>query len=462
MGLVSKTAKVKWNSRYKKYYMDLGYVFTKMGDEIDVKIEDLPKNSHYRVEYTCDNEGCDKILSSSYYNYNRHVKEGGKFYCQECAIKLYGTQKMTDCRLKKSKSFYNWCEEHNHKKLLERWDYELNDCSPKDICYSSNKKYWFKCDKHPEHKSELKKIANFVNGQKRSMECRQCNSFAQYILDNFPNKKVEDFWDYDKNELNPWDIPKQKNKKVWIKCQEKDYHGSYETFCSSFVSGVRCPYCASRKVHPKDSLGQYIIDNYGEEFLHNIWSDKNNKTPFEYSFRSHSKVFWKCIDNKHEDYSRTCHAAVMREFRCPECVKNMKESVIEEKTRTYLESLGYDVFTEHKCTIRPINPKTGHYLPYDNEIVLHNGKHLIIEVHGEQHYNYKFYKTFNMTTDEEDLNNMLIKRQEYDSFKKEYCLKMGYEYLELPYTSFNVKCEYTYKQMIDDKIKEILEKEEIA
>lgn len=37
-----------------------------------------------------------------------------------------------------------------------------------------------------------------------------------------------------------------------------------------------------------------------------------------------------------------------------------------------------------------------------------------------------------------------------------YAKHMGYEYLEIPYTAFIRKNKEQYKQMIDDKINEIL------
>ena len=81
--------------------------------------------------------------------------------------------------------------------MLDRWDYELNDFTPWEVSYSSSsKKYWFKCDKHLEHKSELKCIKDFTQGYDGSIICNQCNSFAQWMLDN--NLKIEDYWDYDK------------------------------------------------------------------------------------------------------------------------------------------------------------------------------------------------------------------------------------------------------------------------
>ena len=41
--------------------------------------------------------------------------------------------KLENSKLKKSKnkkSFYDWCIENNRQDVLDRWDYELNDCSP--------------------------------------------------------------------------------------------------------------------------------------------------------------------------------------------------------------------------------------------------------------------------------------------------------------------------------------------
>lgn len=54
MSILSKTAKVKWNSRNKKRFVDLGYVYTKMKDEFEVKIEHLSEGSSALVLVKCD------------------------------------------------------------------------------------------------------------------------------------------------------------------------------------------------------------------------------------------------------------------------------------------------------------------------------------------------------------------------------------------------------------------------
>ena len=138
---------------------------------------------------------------------------------------------------------------------------------------------------------------------------------------------------------------------------------------------------------------------------------------------------------------------------CPLCTEEREKSIIEEKTETYLKQLGYKVKTEHNCTIRPINPKTKHFLPFDNEIILGNGKHLIIEVHGKQHYDYNFYKT-RCNLSKEEAEKELHYQQVKDRYKRIKCIQAGYEYLELPYTAFDKKD--SYKKLIDNKIKEIV------
>ena len=86
MGLISKTVIMKWNPSNKKYYEELGYVYTKMGDKFEVKVEDLTKGSNVKVECICDN--CSKELPWSYKVYKKCVKEDEKTYCNDCANKI--------------------------------------------------------------------------------------------------------------------------------------------------------------------------------------------------------------------------------------------------------------------------------------------------------------------------------------------------------------------------------------
>ena len=65
--LLSKNVKIKWNSKIKKHYVDIGYEYTKMGDEFCVNVNDLTKGSHIEVDIECDY--CHKIYQKHWNNY---------------------------------------------------------------------------------------------------------------------------------------------------------------------------------------------------------------------------------------------------------------------------------------------------------------------------------------------------------------------------------------------------------
>ncbi len=52
--LLSKTVEIKWNSKIKKHYVDLGYKYTKMGEPFTVDVNDLTSGSNVLVDVICD------------------------------------------------------------------------------------------------------------------------------------------------------------------------------------------------------------------------------------------------------------------------------------------------------------------------------------------------------------------------------------------------------------------------
>lgn len=50
----NQKVKVKWGSKNKKRLISFGYIFTKMGDEIEVAVEHLFPNSLVKIVYICD------------------------------------------------------------------------------------------------------------------------------------------------------------------------------------------------------------------------------------------------------------------------------------------------------------------------------------------------------------------------------------------------------------------------
>ena len=187
--LITKNVMVTWQRKTKNHYINKGYIYIKIGDEFEIKVEDLPDGSHVLVDVQCD--GCGEILENvKWYSYKKYAKENGEYFCVSCALKLYGRKNQRISKLKKGKSFYQWCYDNISKELadwiLSRWDYELNVdengniINPKDVNCNSigiGKGYWFKCLDHPEHNSEQKNISSFTSGS-GSITCNQCNTIS--------------------------------------------------------------------------------------------------------------------------------------------------------------------------------------------------------------------------------------------------------------------------------------------
>lgn len=283
MGLKSKTVILKWDGRPKNYthYKNLGYVFNGIKDKFKVKVEDLTDSSNAKVEVQCD--GCDKLLENiEWYNYKKYVKKDGKYYCHTCSMRIYGAENVRISKLQNGKSFEQWCVENSRQDILDRWEYEKNIKRPKEISYASQTKHWFKCPRKI-HNSELKKIGSFTSGLS-NISCNQCNSFAQWNTDNLDKDFLEKYWDYKLNNVDPWEISHGSGKeKVWIICQENNYHKSYSVPPLSFINGSRCPECNQSKGEKR--IDSVLINNNWikvsqKEFDKSVDKNKYNKKYF--------------------------------------------------------------------------------------------------------------------------------------------------------------------------------------
>lgn len=428
MGLITEEVEVNITPRNIKYYENLKYIMPKeknewgklcvlRGTKILVKVDDLQKGSHIKVDVECDI--CKEIINMEWRVYKRYVRSNKEYFCNKCSGKIYGFKEHNKQKIKNSKSFKQWCIENDKKDVFERWDYELNKLNPDEVAYGSNKKYYFKCPRGL-HESELKNISVFTLSKienSNSMNCKICNSFAQWGIDNICEEFLNKYWDYNKNNLNPWKINRCSNRpKVWIKCQEKDYHGSYDISPLNFVSNYRCPYCTNKhgKVHKLDSLGNLYPD------VLKVWSNKNKNDPYMYSPHSSQKVYWMCPNKKHADFKRSIDSSLRCEFRCPTCNYYKGEKSIED----YLINNNFTHINQKKFnSLRGVGKgllSYDFYLPNQN---------LLIEYQGEQHEKYisGFHKTI------EDF----YKQQEHDKRKREYAQNNNINLLEIWYWDFD-------------------------
>ncbi|HBG7056003.1 TPA: hypothetical protein OLX52_002329 [Clostridioides difficile] len=192
---------------------------------------------------------------------------------------------------------------------------------------------------------------NFINLKQR---CNKCcgsyeNSFASYV-ENELNLKIKDIWDFKNNTVSPFCIGRGSHQNIFINCTnpETPYHGSYLIAINNFIRAKQrnkkgCPYCHSKKTHPKDSFAQYHIDNTDKNFLEIYWDyKKNSDDPFNISVYARKKVWIKCIKTDyHGSYEILCSdftdAIKKNNSGCPFCANR------PGKIHLY-DSFGYNNF----------------------------------------------------------------------------------------------------------------------
>lgn len=359
----------------------------------------------------------EKRNGRPYWKCSCKINPNYKLYAQSEKIKneRVSCQSCLGCKVNNRsdryrQSFYQWCLENNHQDYLDLWDYKLNKKSPDEISYGSHSKIYFKCPLN-NHNSELKKLKNVILC---GIVCTKCNSFAQWGIDNICSDFIEKYWDYDKNTVDPWQIPKTTHNKIWIRCQEKEHHESYEITCANFYRGNRCPYCINRKVHKLDSVGTLSPK------IFKVWSDKNKKSPYEIASQSGKKYWFKCQNGIHKDYMRTMQNSFFADFYCPECNSSKGENRVSEFLIN--NNIDYEIHKEFEGLI---GLGSG-LLSYDFYL---NKLNLLIEYQGEQHE--KFIKGMYVTYENFE------KQVEHDKRKREYAGKNNINLLEIWYYDFD-------------------------
>lgn len=340
---------------------------------------------------------------------------------------------------------------------IEKFWSDKNTVSPFEIDRGSRNDIWLKCikkDYHEDYKTKCHIFTNTLNTccpMCSSKKIHPLDSFAQYSINKYGDDWLERCWLPD-NTIDPYKLSANNSStKVHLRCMDVEYHDFWITPANYNRGYNVCHYCNIKgtggKVHPLDSFGAKH-----PEFVE-IWSDKNVKSPYEYSEFSHDFVWLKCENGIHDDYrKRVADISRYPERLCPKC---SNVSSYEKATRKYLESLPYTIKYENECTLYPVNPRTNYKMPYDNEIV---ELKLIIEVMGRQHYRVDGFHYLtakhNGTTPEEEFEYLKWK----DEYKKQYALDNGYRYLAIPYYEYS---DSTYITTIQNKINEIINLESV-
>lgn len=401
--LISKTATVKWHSVLKKYFESKGYVFTKMGDEFEVKVEHLTKGSFSLVEYRCDyckgDNQTDQISRMRKYSDLIKMRKTGLDCCghMECKAK-----KISESKLSKPIKEGMSLGERNPE-LIKYWS-DKNKKSPFDYSYRTNQKVLWNCQNGHEYDMPIQDRACGSN-------CPYCSSRRFSIEKSLgnTNKEISDEWHPSKNgDLTPYDIMAKSNKVYWWlgKCGHE-----WESNSNNRLKGNGCPYCSNRKAN-KDNCLSTLFPSIAKE-----WNNERNGNlkPTDVTSGTHEKVWWKCKKCKHE-WEAMVYSRTQAKHGCSVC----KESVGEKKIRKFLSDKKMVFIPQYK--IKGLVGIGGNPLKFDFGIINKNKQlKCLIEFDGIFH----FQKVY-----EEDGHEKVV---EHDIIKNRYCENNNIKLIRIPY-----------------------------
>lgn len=269
--ILTKTVKTKWNSKNKDYYINLGYEFTKMKDELEVFIEHLAKQSKIKIDVKCD--CCGEIYNPSFINYNNRKFEYD--ICSKCMKTYYVGKMISESKCKNSEfSFAEWCINNIDADFIDKYWSSKNKISPYDISYGSNIEVWLKCQCCDYHDDYLISCCQYVRKQNHDTcpQCSKCkdvhalDSFGKYIEDLYGIDFLNTIW-HEKNNVSPYKISIYSNKKLWWHCSTGE-HADFECDVEHMTErDCLCPDCAQKRRTSflQDKVEEYLNELFGIE-----------------------------------------------------------------------------------------------------------------------------------------------------------------------------------------------------
>lgn len=319
--LLTKTLDIKWNNRYKKYYIELGYNFTKQGEIGTIDIEHLPETSTYKVKCSCDK--CGKIFNTQYRYYSKSFKTNGKILCEKCQSK---------------NNLNGLCKKENIKNVRNKFREKGLIPIFKDEEYINKRSYLsFICKNHPniiQRKTYMNLLENKIccsmchNGKVTNSECVNSQIASQWVENKNENFKIINIDDYVNEYTN-----------LLLKCN----------VCGDIIENNintlrnKKLLCKNCECIEKQSESKYMIDkirNFVKSYNDNIFIPyqdyKNNIVDLKCICLKHNEVFykpWSKLQNGHVQGCNKCLSESKRGENSPTWNPNLTDNE-REKSRT--------------------------------------------------------------------------------------------------------------------------------
>ena len=199
--------------------------------------------------------------------------------------------------------------------VANEWHHAKNgEITPNDVTGQSNKRFWFKCDKGPDHEWE----SVVSNRTTLGRGCPFCSNLIVSGTNSLGNLHPEiiDEWHPEKNgDVTPYDVVALSGKKYWWKCDVGPDHEWSQSPGVRIGQGVGCPMCAGNAVSVTNSLASL------HPKLSKEWHpDKNGDvTPEEVVALSGKKYWWKCNEGPDHEWPQSPGVRIGQGVGCPMC-----------------------------------------------------------------------------------------------------------------------------------------------
>ena len=257
--------------------------------------------------------------------------------------------------------------------LVKQWHPTKNgNLVPSQVITGSSKKFWWICDKGPDHEWEASPNSRIRDGKLRG--CPSCKGLKLSKTNSFKTKfpNLTYLWDSKKNNVQPSDIVAHTNKKYNWKCPEGPDHEWLATPASiirSYKTSKKsgCPYCAGNALSETNSL-----ETLFPEIALDWHPTKNGeKTPRDVQAHSHNRYWWKCHNGHEWQARRTRGKRATRD--CPKCNLRGKSKIEIKLSHEFYNIFDMEYLENPEIKINNVTWKPDIVISQHNLIIEYDG-----------------------------------------------------------------------------------------
>ena len=189
-----------------------------------------------------------------------------------------------------------------------------SDVTPDQVVAGSEKKYWWKCEKGPDHEWAATPSTRTL----RAYGCPFCSGRSASMTNSLANlyPKIAAQWHPTRNdELTPTQVTSGSARKCWWKCDVGPDHEWESKVADRTKKDSGCPFCAGLKASKTNSLGKLFPSVASQ------WHPTKNEgiLPNQVVAKSAKKYWWKCVTNSGHEWSASPYARTSSGTGCPFC-----------------------------------------------------------------------------------------------------------------------------------------------